>query len=212
VISTLGRTQTSVLADLPAPPNTLAAPLVVKQHLITRSAPIFRSAAGEPDVAEAVQVFFGWDSPEDLKRRIHEVGRGGFPAPGGALIRSWLADPSQRLPSGSYLSSIDSTFPGEDRMTAQEKYSIAATLAPAAYERLCQYTLGLGPAELVTGETEPLIGADRHVTLTDGDDHYRLSVANLYLGGSAVHPGGGVHGANGVNAAEAVLGSSPATR
>ena len=40
---------------------------------------------------------------------------------------------------------------------------------------------------------------------TISTSQYKTPIANLYLCGSGTHPGGGLHGANGYNAAQEVL-------
>src|ERR1700677_3259308 len=103
-------------ADSPVPGATD----VIKLHLLLREPPDFGSAHEQPDVAHAVQTFFGWDDPSRVRQRFNELRGGRFPAPGGALLRPALADPTQSS-TPRHLLAIDSSFPAFTSLTDSER-------------------------------------------------------------------------------------------
>jgi phytoene dehydrogenase-like protein len=50
----------------------------------------------------------------------------------------------------------------------------------------------------------PPVEVDRKVLLREGAAQYRTEIPGLYLCGASTHPGGGVHGACGYNAYQAI--------
>ncbi len=173
------------------------------------------------DAARAAVVHAG-DSLDDLARFTREVRAGALPEhPYLVIGQQSLADPT-RAPAGRHTLWAYSRVPsrlagGWD--AARERFAdrIEARLeglAPGFRQRI------LGRAVWAPGDLEAmdenLIGGD----LAGGSAalrhqlffrpvfpwfRYRTPIAGLYLGSSYAHPGAGVHGACGANAAEAVL-------
>jgi phytoene dehydrogenase-like protein len=179
---------------------------VVKQHFVLRRPPCFSSAHGDPDVVRATQTFFGWDDPGAAVRRIDEIRRGALPAPGGALLRPALADPSQSSAPDCLLA-IDSTFPGMSRLTGHELEAIHAVFPAATVRRLRDYVTNLADDAIANSHIAPLRSVPRRVAVTaTGPAHYRVAgIGRLYLAGADRHPGSGIHGACGWNAASVAV-------
>ncbi|HVT68152.1 MAG TPA: hypothetical protein VHF26_10415, partial [Trebonia sp.] len=209
VASTLPRERTlAMLGDShrtpvgPGPADTD----VVKQHLVLAEPPGFTSARGEPDVAQAVQVFFGWDDPRAVAERLSQIRLGALPAPGGALLRPALADPSQsRTPA--CLLAVDSTFPDLTLLTNREREAVQASFASATVRRLRDYAPNITDSAVTRSLVAPLAPVPRQVVINrEGPTHYRApGIGRLYLAGADSHPGGGIHGACGWNAASAAI-------
>jgi phytoene dehydrogenase-like protein len=179
---------------------------VVKQHLVLSEPPDFTSAGGEPDVAHAVQAFFGWDDPRAVAERLSEIRLGALPAPGGALLRPALADPSQsRAPA--CLLAVDSTFPDLTLLTDREREAVQASFPPATVRRLRDYAPNVAGHAVARSLVAPLRPVPRRVVIDrEGPAHYRApGIGRLYLAGADSHPGGGIHGACGWNAASVAI-------
>jgi phytoene dehydrogenase-like protein len=174
-----------------------------------------------PDAARAAVVHAG-DSLDDLQRFADEVRRGAIPRrPYLVIGQQSLADPS-RAPQGGHTlwtySRVPARVPG-GWQSARERFAddIEARieeLAPGFRERVLGRHI-LAPPDL-EAINENLIGGD----LAGGSariEHqlffrpvfpyfrYRTPVRRLYLGSSYTHPGAGVHGACGRNAARVAL-------
>ncbi|WP_375400081.1 phytoene desaturase family protein [uncultured Amnibacterium sp.] len=191
IVSTLGEVATHELAEIPAEPaRTLGTTSVLRQHLVL-DAPL-RLASERATTDRAVQTFFGWDEPTEMLDRLAMIGRGAFPAPGGALLRPTIADATQRPREGDLLL-VDSTFPGVQTLSGEEIEGIGRYLSAATWSRLRDYAGGSEP-RLLAGHVAPPGRGDRQIRLRPGVEHYRTSVPGLWRAGAGVHPGGGVHG------------------
>ncbi|XPP27067.1 MAG: phytoene desaturase family protein [Leucobacter sp.] len=201
VISTIGRRTTRrLLGRKPSVDGReRATPFVARQHLVLRAAPRYRSLRGEPGLAEAAQVYFGWDDPAAVLDRSRDTLGGLLPAPGGALHMLTAFDRSL-APKGIHLAAIDSTLPGN--LSSGEEAAIRASLGEAAAQRLADYAPGL---RIERSYVASFGAGDRHVDLAMGAEQYTGGVEGLYLAGTGVHPGGGVHGACAHNAVRALL-------
>jgi phytoene dehydrogenase-like protein len=173
----------------------------------------------EPSRASVVHA---GDSLDDLARFTREVRAGELPEhPYLVIGQQSLADPS-RAPAGKHTLWAYSRVPsrlagGWD--TAREKFADRMEeriegLAPGFRKRVLKRAIW-APGDLEAMD-ENLVGGD----LAGGSAairhqlffrpvfpwfRYRTPIAGLYLGSSYAHPGAGVHGACGANAAEAVL-------
>lgn len=201
VVSTLSAETTRTLAgvaDCDGPASLYPAPITVRQHLILREPLNYRSAAGEPALNAAAQVYFGWDDAISVIRRSRELAMGTLPQPGGVAYPLTTIDGS--LSTGYPFVAIDATFPGG--LTDAEESDIRKVLGKATATRLNHYAQS---PQVVDGYVDPFGHAERHVDLSRGVHHYRSDLRSLFVAGSGTHPGGGVHGACGYNAAHAVL-------
>ncbi|MFE6887997.1 phytoene desaturase family protein [Streptomyces sp. NPDC057694] len=179
---------------------------VVKQHFVLHEPPRFTSARDEPDIQRAVQVFFGWDTPEAVVDRVSELHAGALPRPGGAILRPSLADATQsRAPH--HLLAVDSTFPAVASLGDAERDAVQDSFPEATLRRLSHYAPNVSADSVSASFIAPLRPATRQVALDRlGPAHYRVpGIGRLYLGGADRHPGGGVHGACGWNAAHVAL-------
>lgn len=210
VASALPRQQTRSLLDGgegPMPEPALpGATDVIKQHVVLSEAPRFTSADGEPDVSQAVQTFFGWDDTGAVAGRLAEIRGGLLPAPGGALLRPALADPSQSSTPDRLLA-VDSTFASLALLTADERQAVQAGFPTATVQRLSDYAPNVTEDAVRKSVMAPLSPVPRSVALdSSGSDHYRSpDVGRMYLGGTDRHPGSGIHGACGWNAASVAI-------
>ena len=210
VVSTLPRERTrALLGDEPCGrvgSVVSGATDVIKLHLLLREPPVFDSAREQPDVAESVQTFFGWDDPSCVLRRLDDLRRGSFPTPGGALLRPALADPSQAS-TPERLLAIDSTFPTFTSLTDMERDAVATRFPPAAARRLRRYASNLADDAVAESFIAPLWSVPREIDLSrTGSSHYRMpGIGRLYLAGADRHPGSGIHGACDWNAASVAI-------
>lgn len=174
-----------------------------------------------PDAAAAAVVHAG-DDLDDLQRFTSEVRRGRLPErPYLVIGQQSLADPI-RAPAGQHTLWVYSRVPSsvEGGWTAsRERFAEAVDarieqLAPGFRSRILERVISAPPDLEATNEN--LIGGD----LGGGSAQihhqlffrpvfpyfrYRTPIEGLYLGSSYTHPGAGVHGACGRNAARMAL-------
>ncbi len=174
-----------------------------------------------PDAARAAVVHAG-DDNDDLARFTREVRRGQLPDnPYLVIGQQSLVDP-QRAPAGRHTlwlySRVPSHLPG-GWQEARERFADRIddrieALAPGFKERILARVISAPPDLEATNEN--LVGGD----LGGGSAQihnqlflrpvfpyfrYRTPVRGLYLGSSYTHPGAGVHGMCGYNAATMAL-------
>jgi phytoene dehydrogenase-like protein len=174
-----------------------------------------------PDAARSLVVHAG-DSVDDLQRVCDTVRAGKLPErPYLVIGQQSLADPS-RAPDGQHTLWCYARVPSEPEggwVKHRERYADAVEarieeLAPGFRTRILDRAISAPPD--LEALDENLIGGD----LGGGSARiqhqlfmrpvfpyfrYRTPVANLYLGSSYTHPGAGVHGACGHNAATAAV-------
>jgi phytoene dehydrogenase-like protein len=174
-----------------------------------------------PEARSAAVVHAG-DSLADLRRFTREVRAGRLPSnPYLVIGQQSLCDPS-RVPAGGQTlwaySRVPSTLPGGWQQQ-RERFADAVEariegLAPG-FRRLILARFIASPPDLEAMD-ENLVGGD----LGGGSAHidqqlflrpafpyfrYRTPIAGLYLASASTHPGAGVHGACGFNAARAAI-------
>jgi phytoene dehydrogenase-like protein len=173
------------------------------------------------DAARAAVVHAG-DSLDDLARFTREVRAGKLPEnPYLVIGQQSLADPT-RAPSGQHTLWVYSRVPSRldegwtkarDRFADRIEERIEG-LAPGFKKRILARAIW-APDDL-EAMNENLVGGDLAGGSADIRHQlvfrpvfpwfrYRTPIAGLYLGSSYTHPGAGVHGACGANAANAVL-------
>jgi phytoene dehydrogenase-like protein len=175
-----------------------------------------------PLAREAAVVHAG-DSLEDLQRFTNEVRGGALPSnPYLVIGQQSLCDPT-RAPAGQHTlwaySRVPNRAPGGDWAAEKERFADAVdarieALAPG-FRGLIRARRAVSPDDLERMDAN-LIGGD----LGGGSNawhrqlmfrpvfpwfRYRMPIRGLYLGSSYAHPGAGVHGMCGYNAALGVL-------
>jgi phytoene dehydrogenase-like protein len=173
------------------------------------------------DAARAAVVHAG-DSLDDLSRFTREVRAGQLPGhPYLVVGQQSLVDPT-RAPAGRHTlwaysrvpSRLDGGWDAAKERFADRIEERIEGLAPGFRKRILARAVW-APGDLETMD-ENLVGGDlgggsaaiRHQLFFRPVFpwfRYRTPVAGLYLGSSYAHPGAGVHGACGANAAGAVL-------
>ncbi|GAB5101251.1 phytoene desaturase family protein [Caballeronia sp. HLA56] len=169
-----------------------------------RGVPRYKSGAFNRDIDECAQTFVGLDSTAEVIEREFELSAGRLPAPSGAIRVNSLWDSSQ-APQGKHVAGADCAFPGRlgetycaeiERAYPQAFATTWATYAPNIEELIEAQKLHLSRAN------------SRKLVLREGDAQYRGPARGLYLCGSSTYPGGGVHGACGINAFQVILSDS----
>ena len=175
-----------------------------------------------PDAREAAVVHAG-DSIDDLRRFTAEARGGALPSnPYLVIGQQSLSDPS-RAPAGQHTlwaySRVPSRPPGGSWPDARERFADAIEhriegLAPG-FRALVRGRRAVAPDDLERMDAN-LVGGDlgggsnawnRQLIFRPAFPYfrYRMPVAGLYLCSSYAHPGAGVHGMCGYNAAHEVL-------
>lgn len=175
------------------------------------------------ELAREAAVVHAGDSLADLRRFTAEVRGGALPSnPYLVIGQQCVSDPS-RAPAGKHAlwaySRVPNRAPGGDWAATKERFADTVdarieALAPG-FRGLIRARRAVSPAELEQGNAN-LIGGD----LGGGSNawhrqlvfrpvfpwfRYRMPVRGLYLGSSFTHPGAGVHGMCGYNAAQMLL-------
>lgn len=169
---------------------------------VLESAPRYLSARHNTDIDRCAQTFVGADSTEEVVERRAALRAGQLPSPGGAMRINSLFDPTQ-APDGRHVAGGDCAFPtGLD----EEWQSMVRSTFPDALATVwAQYAPNISDA--VAAHTLSLDATvSRSVVVREGSDQYRGPIPGLYVCGSSTHPGGGVHGACGSNAARTIIG------
>jgi phytoene dehydrogenase-like protein len=201
-------------------------PSLARLLLTTAGLPRFRAfAAGPPEGEKAAlggHLLTACDL-ETLERAADAAKYGQLPsAPALDLLIPTVLDPSL-APAGKHLLSVDIAFvPAEPRQgsweqlrlpLAEQVISLLETLAPGLRSSIenCEVITPQDYAEeysLPDGDPyHGQMGLDQFFFMRPlpGWARYRTPLTGLYLGGSGAHPGGGVTGAPGFLAAQAVL-------
>ncbi|MFO7566489.1 MAG: NAD(P)/FAD-dependent oxidoreductase [Enhygromyxa sp.] len=171
---------------------------------------------------EAAVVHAG-DSLEDLRRFTLEVRGGSLPSnPYLVIGQQSLCDPT-RAPAGKHTlwaySRVPNQAPGGDWAAEKERFADRIderieALAPG-FRKLIRARRAVSPADLERMDAN-LIGGDlgggsnawhRQLVFRPVFPYFRhrMPVRGLYLGSSYAHPGAGVHGMCGYNAAQMIL-------
>jgi len=164
-------------------------------------APRYRSGAHNPDINECAQTFVGLDSTQEVIDHLNELDSGRLPAPCGPIRVNTLWDPGQ-APAGHHVAGADCAFP--DGLNANDCSGIERTY-PAAFASMWrEYAPNVGEA-ILAQRASLSRNVSRRLVLRAGDAQYRGDARGMYFCGSSTHPGGGVHGACGVNFAHVLL-------
>ncbi len=175
------------------------------------------------ELSRQAAVVHAGDSLEDLQRFTTQVRSGQLPSnPYLVIGQQSLCDPT-RAPAGKHTlwaySRVPNVAPGGDWAAEKQRFADAIDeriegLAPG-FRKLIRARRAVSPADLERMDAN-LIGGD----LGGGSNawyrqlvfrpvfpyfRYRMPVRGLYLGSSFAHPGAGVHGMCGYNAAQMIL-------
>jgi phytoene dehydrogenase-like protein len=193
-------------------------------HLALARPPAYASAAFDPDIQRAFNVFFGFDDTAQVVRCFEQCRRSEFPdhlmgngacntlfdptyAPAGQHVAFWWPFAPYALPDGpqgwdrrkrEYTERLLDTWRGYAPNLTRDTVLAAHLYTPLDLERrLPNMTRG---AVRMGAYVPSQLGINRpHPALADN----RTPVDGLYLCGSSCH-GGGVNGAPGYNAANAI--------
>lgn len=166
-----------------------------------RDPPHYKCAEHNPDINHCAQTFIGLDSTSEVLAFNDDLQSGRLPVPAGASRVNSLWDSTQ-APAGCHVAGADCAFPSgldqdyQDSLALHYPSAFAkmwADYAPNVSENILAQRICLGSA------------STRKLMLREGDSQYRGPSAGLYLCGASSHPGGGVHGACGVNAFQVMM-------
>lgn len=166
-------------------------------------APLYKSARHDPQVDRCLKTVIGHETPADVIAHFADVRAGLLPRPAGVVRIHSLWDP-QQAPEGCHVAGVDSSFPAATHMD-QESWRLVEAAFPQAFLDVWNGRRADAlnpPLAMATDLSAPF---ERRMLLRMGAGQYRASVAGLYLAGPGVYPGGGVHGACGLNAARTLL-------
>lgn len=165
------------------------------------AAPLYCSGLQNEDINKCAQVFIGLDSSAEVIEQVADLAAGRLPAPSGAIRLNTLWDPTQ-APAGMHSGGADCPFPGG--LDAQLVTEIEASFPSAFAATWADYAPNLHDSILAQ---RVMLSSDRtrKIALREGDSQYRGPLHGYYLCGASTHPGGGIHGACGVNAVEVIF-------
>ncbi|MES2257417.1 MAG: NAD(P)/FAD-dependent oxidoreductase [Pseudomonadota bacterium] len=164
-------------------------------------APEYRSGRHQADINRCAQVFIGLDSTAEVIGHVSDMAAGRLPQAFGAVRMNSLWDPSQS-PAGQYAAGADCPFPGGlDAALCEE---VEAGFPAAFADTWAEYAPNL-QGGILAHQVRLSSDRARKIALREGADQYRGPVPGYYLCGASTHPGGGVHGACGVNAVKVIL-------
>ncbi|MEC3993754.1 NAD(P)/FAD-dependent oxidoreductase [Actinacidiphila sp. DG2A-62] len=158
--------------------------------------PRYASGAHDADIDACAQTFVGLDNTGEVLDHFRGLRSGELPAPCGPVRVNTLWDPGQ-APAGHHVAGADCAFP--DGLDDAYLSGVGRSY-PAAFTRMWkQYAPGVEDSVLAQ-HISLSREVNRTMSLREGDGQYRGHARGLYFCGSSTHPGGGVHGACGVNA------------
>ncbi|WP_160640861.1 phytoene desaturase family protein [Burkholderia sp. ISTR5] len=177
------------------------ASLVGSYAACLRAAPSYRGGAVNRDIDACAQTFVGLDSTAEVLERERDLRAGRLPAPSGAVRLNSLWDAGQ-APPGRHAAGADCAFPAgldaDFRAEIERVYPAAFAKVWAAYAPNLEVSIE-AQALFLSGATQ------RRLVLREGAAQYRGPAKGLYCCGSSTYPGGGVHGACGINAGRVML-------
>jgi phytoene dehydrogenase-like protein len=166
-------------------------------------APDYRSARHDPAINRCFRTVIGYEDATGTLAHLREVGAGFLPAPAAALRVNSLWDPSQ-APPGLHVAAGDVLMPAAGALDPQAWSEVADGFPDAFLAAWSRYAPNVTAATASARRFEPPRSYDRALRLREGAGQYRTEVARLYLCGASTYPGGGVHGACGFNAFQAI--------
>lgn len=195
----LSRAETSDLRAFAAtPPSTLASLM-----FCLREPPVYRSGRWDPEINRCFHTVMGFDAPEDVLSHLRAVELGRLAAPAAAIRVNTLWDSSQ-APEGLHVAGADALMPSHRSLQPDEWRVVRDTYNAAFLERWAAFAPNMTRENVIADQVELPGDYDRKMRFREGAAQYRTEVRGLYLCGASTYPGGGVHGACGYNAYQAI--------
>jgi phytoene dehydrogenase-like protein len=145
----------------------------------------------------------GFDGPEDTAAHVREAGLGLLPTAAGAVRVNSLWDRSQ-APPGRHVAAADVFLPPVKSLEGSQWEAVRASYNAAFLERWREFAPNVDERNVLAEHFHLPPRYDRKMLFKLGTAQYRTPIDGLYLCGAATFPGGGVHGACGYNAYQAV--------
>jgi phytoene dehydrogenase-like protein len=193
-------------------------------HLALEEPPRYRAAAFAPDLDRALKVGVGFDGPADFARLWTDVRAGRLPEPAMYCAAPTVHDPTQ-APPGKHTAFLWQPAPfrlgGDPGAWDREREGYADLLlerwreaapnldARNVKKRFVQTPLDIARKLASMEDGGVFLGRStldqiEYFRPAPGLSQYRGPLKGLYLAGGCTHPGGGILGAAGYNAAAAV--------
>jgi len=198
---------------------------LVVLHLALRVPPHYRSAAFDPDIDQAFNLFIGGDTSEEIRSCFDDIHRGRFPTyPMGNGACNTIFDPTY-APGGGHTAFWWPFVPYELEDADWDDEGTKREVTERLLEVWRQYAPNLDSSNVLASYLHtPKDTARDVITMVRGShqigaytldqwgymrphpalSHYRTPVEGLYLCGSTSHPGGSVTGGPGYNAANVI--------
>lgn len=186
------------LASLGVPASTLAS-----QMFCLRRPPAYLSARHDADIDRCFRTVVGIDSADESLAHLRDIDAGLLARPVAGTRVNSLWDGSQ-APPGLHVAGADSAFPAVDLLAPDDWEVVRSTYSDALLRRWADFAPNMTRDNVLADHFEPPGRFDRTLLLKEGTAQYRTGVDRLYLCGAATFPGGGVHGACGYNAYQAI--------
>ncbi|WP_031470763.1 phytoene desaturase family protein [Sciscionella sediminilitoris] len=164
-------------------------------------APHYTSSDHDSDINHCAQTFIGLDTTGEVLQHLAELRSGQLPAPCGVVRVNTLWDPGQ-APEGGHVAGADCVFP--DGLDPTYLSGIEHGYPAAFADMWRQYAPNIEPS-LLAHRISIAPDVNRTLVLREGQAQYRGPAKGWYTCGSTTHPGGGIHGACGTNAAHVIL-------
>jgi phytoene dehydrogenase-like protein len=192
-------------------------------HMALREAPVFEVQKGFEDINQAFRLNIGFESVQDFTDVIAQIRQGHLPEKLGFIASvPTLFDPSQ-APDGFHTGLIWQLVP---RHVNGEKWEdIDQEYMQRCISKWGEYAPNLNEKSIIKAVTQtPTDIANRIINMDEGGvfmgrmvlaqmegfrpipelAQFRTPIKGLYMGGSCMHPGGGVIGGPGVIAADVI--------
>jgi phytoene dehydrogenase-like protein len=168
-----------------------------------REAPAYSSGRWDPDIDRCFHTMVGFDGPEDTARHLREAGLGLLPTAAGAVRVNSLWDRLQ-APPGHQVAAADVFLPPVRSLPEAQWELVRESYDEAFLARWREFAPNMDEANVLADHFHLPPRYDRKVLFKLGSDQYRTPVDGLYVCGAGTFPGGGVHGACGYNAYQAI--------
>jgi phytoene dehydrogenase-like protein len=168
-----------------------------------RSAPRYKSARHDAAIDRCLKTIVGHDTPEDALTQAHDLAHGLLPRPAGVVRVHSLFDDAL-APQGEHIAGVDSAFPAAACLDAKMWRAVEASF-PEGFVEVWRRACEDDRIDVAAMGCNATARFERRMLLRLGADQYRSGVEGFYLGGPGMYPGGGVHGACGLGAAQVML-------